>query len=175
MQELEVKILEVNRPQVEERLAALGATKSFDGEMLAIFFDWEDGKIGQAGEVFRLRREGENAVLTYKRPISKEGAKIMEEYETEINDLVQMRAILDILGLKVVKKTRKFRTQYELGDTHVLFDHYQDEMAQIPVFLEIEAPNMERLYETVESLGFKVSDCKSWHTGDLIRHYGLVV
>ncbi|MEM8892205.1 MAG: class IV adenylate cyclase [Bacteroidota bacterium] len=173
MKEIEVKILEIDRKALVSRLEELGAEKSFDGEMLALFFDTEEGNIYKSGDVLRLRKEGEETVLTYKKFISQEEAKIMEEFETSIGDIVQMRAILDLLNFKVTKKTRKFRTQYELGDTHVVIDNYQDELEAIPEFMEIEAPGMERISEVLELLGYSVEDCKSWHTYDLIKHYKL--
>ena len=173
MKEIEVKILEIDRNALVSRLEELGAQKSFDGEMLALFFDTEEGEIYKSGDVLRLRKEGEETVLTYKKFISQGEAKIMEEFETSIGDIVQMRAILDLLNFKVTKKTRKFRTQYELGDAHVVIDNYQDELEAIPEFMEIEAPGMERIAEVLELLGYSVEECKSWHTYDLIKHYKL--
>ncbi|MEM9984178.1 MAG: CYTH domain-containing protein, partial [Bacteroidota bacterium] len=74
MEEIEVKILEIDRAQVEQRLKALGATLSFDGEMIALFFDFADRRIKSAGSVLRLRKEGDRSVLTHKRPRPTQGA-----------------------------------------------------------------------------------------------------
>ena len=173
-QEIEVKILEINRSSIVEKLLKLEAKKSFDGEMLALFYDREDDNIHKMGDVLRLRKEGDTTVLTYKKFVSQEGAKIMEEYETRVGDVEQMRTILDLLDFKVKKKTRKFRTQYDLGDTHVVIDDYQDELAAIPVFIEIEAPNMDRLEEVVRLLGYTKEDCLSWNTYQLMKHYNIL-
>lgn len=174
LQEIEVKILEIDRASVVNRLSQLQAKKSFDGEMLALFYDKEEENIQKKGDVLRLRKEGATTVLTYKKFVSEEGAKIMEEYETEIGDVDQMRTILNLLDLKVKKKTRKFRTQYDLGDTHVVIDDYQDELAAIPEFIEIEAPNMERLEEVVQLLGYTKEDYLSWNTYHLMQHYKIL-
>jgi len=172
--EIEVKILEVDRPAVLARLKELGAQKSFDGEMLALFYDTKDENIDKKGDVLRLRKEGAETILTYKKFVSEEGAKIMEEYETSIGDVSQLRAILALLNFEEKKKTRKFRTQYDLGDTHIVIDNYQDELAVIPEFIEIEAPNLARMEEVVSLLGFKTEQCLSWNTYHLMKHYKIL-
>jgi hypothetical protein len=50
MEEIEVKILEVNRKELEKKLIKLGAKKTFEGEISATFFDFKDRsiKIGRA-------------------------------------------------------------------------------------------------------------------------------
>ena len=68
MKEVEVKILEVKRKNIEETLARLGAKKVFDGDIQTLFFDFKDGKIIKAKDVLRLRKEEEDKIeLTYKK------------------------------------------------------------------------------------------------------------
>lgn len=43
MEEIEVKILEVNRTKIERTLAGLGAKKVFDGNLETLFFDFKEG------------------------------------------------------------------------------------------------------------------------------------
>ena len=38
MTEIEVKILEIDQALIEQKLISLGATKTFDGVMRAVFF-----------------------------------------------------------------------------------------------------------------------------------------
>ncbi len=171
MEEIEVKILEIDRPQVEKRLTALGATLSFDGEMAALFFDYADQRISTAGSVLRLRKEGPRSVLTHKRPRPTQGAKVMHELETEVGSFDATREILQATGLEVIKSTRKFRTQYDLPEGHVVIDDYQDDLAAIPVFVEIESPNLTDLQTLVLRLGFSLEDTNTWNTYDLVQHY----
>ena len=171
MTEIEVKILEISPLDIQAKLKEIGAIKHFDGEMHAAFFDFEDGRIRAKGDVLRLRKEGEKIVLAYKKRISKDGAKIMEEHETTISDFEVLREILSHLGIHSLTETRKFRTEYVLGDTHIVIDDYQDALGYIPSFIEVEAPSLARLYEVVQLLGFQESDCKSWDTRDLVRYY----
>lgn len=173
MRELEVKILEVNPQEVIQQLENLGATKSFDGEMWAVFLDQPNGEISNRGDVLRIRREGADIRLTYKSHVSKEGIKEMEELETSVSDMEIALRIFQALGYEIIKQTRKFRTQYEWKGTHIVLDDYQDELSGIPVFVEIEALDSASLFETASMLGFSKGDCKSWNTYDLVQHYGL--
>ena len=84
MTEIEVKILEIDRPAVEKRLAALGAKKTFSGEYSARFFDYADMQLQQEKALLRLRREGEKLRLTYKRQLARSRSKIMDEQELDL-------------------------------------------------------------------------------------------
>ncbi len=172
MEEIEVKILEVDQVAIENKLQELGATQSFAGELHAIFYDFPDGNIREQKDVLRLRKEGEETVLAYKKHIVQTKAKVMEECETLVSNLDNMKIILERLGLKVIKETRKFRTEYILGKTKIVIDDYQDALEHIPVFIEIEAPSIERMYEVAKLLGYEPQDCHSWNTYDLAQHYG---
>ncbi|MEM7369271.1 MAG: CYTH domain-containing protein [Bacteroidota bacterium] len=173
MRELEIKILEVDPQKIRQCLEEVGAKKSFDGEMLALFLDYEDRRISKRGDVLRIRREDQEIRLTYKSHISQEGIKEMEELETSAGDAETLIRIFEQLGCGIVKQTRKFRTQYEWKGTHIVLDDYKDDLSEIPVFVEIEALDPESLFETASMLGFSKGDCKSWNTYDLIRYYGL--
>jgi len=171
MQEIEVKILEIDREAIEQKLVALGAEKVFDGELWAMFFDHPDGQIKAKGDVLRLRKEGEACILTYKQHVSKAEAKIMEETETVVDNMEATMHILQKAGLQILKSTRKRRTSYQLADGQVVIDDYADALAPIPVFLEVESPNMDALRRVVQALGYTMDDCNNWNTRDLIKHY----
>ena len=173
MKEIEVKILEVPVADIKEKLEAAGAVVSFDDEMRAAFYDFEDGRIFASKGILRLRQEGPTAVLTRKELISKTEAKVMKETETAVEDPDALRNILQSLGLTPAKETHKHRIQDEWEGVHIVIDSYKGALAPIPPFLEIEAPDLDTLYRTVEKLGYTKEDCKSWDTGDLIKHYGL--
>ncbi len=67
MQEIEVKILEIDRKKIEKTLTDLGAEKIFDGGIQTIFFDFEDGRIVKAKDVLRLRKEEDKVELTLQK------------------------------------------------------------------------------------------------------------
>ncbi|RMG31431.1 MAG: class IV adenylate cyclase [Bacteroidetes bacterium] len=171
MQEIEVKILEIDRDEIEKKLLALGAEKYFEGEMRAVYYDAADGHIHQQGDALRLRKEGSKTVLTYKRAISRQGAKIMEECETEVASMENMQQILSLLGFKPLKETRKFRTSYLLEGCSVVIDEYTGALAHIPPFIEVEATELGRMQAVVKRLGYTPEACKSWSTYELVQHY----
>ena len=114
MKEIEVKILEVNRPKIEKTLEGLGAKKVLDDELLTLFFDFEDHRIVNAKNVLRLRDEQGRAELTYKKVHVSQTAKTAEEYSVEVSNLETMEKILENLGLSVIDSMQKHRVSYHL-------------------------------------------------------------
>ena len=171
MQEIEVKILQVNKPEMLAKLAELGAEKHFEGELYAIFWDTKDSNFREKKQALRLRKEGEEVALTFKSPISLEAAKIMEELEVKVSDFEVMRKILMALGYEHVKSTRKIREEYLLQGTKIVFDQYLDDLGYIPLFIEIEAADLESLYKVVNLLGYTEVDCKNWNTYEIADYY----
>ena len=173
MEEIEVKILEMDPAETQARLVAAGAEWEFDHELEALFFDWPDGRLRAKGDLLRLRREGPVAVLTYKAFISQTGAKVMRETETTVGDFGVMREILLASGWQITKETKKRRIQYRWRDCHVVIDDYEGELAAIPPFVEIEAPSVEALEELRQTMGWGGLPAYAWSTYELAKHYGL--
>lgn len=171
MKEIEVKILNINRQKVEESLQRLGAKKVFDDEVFAYFYDFKDGSIAKSHSVMRLRKEGELAVLTFKKVLDKQGAKIAEESSVEVSNLSEMKKILEDLGLSVTGSTEKHRVSYKLETVHFDIDHYIGQHNYIPEFMEIEADNLVVIHKWANLLGFKAQDCLPWSINDLIKYY----
>jgi predicted adenylyl cyclase CyaB len=171
MQETEVKILEVNRKKVEEQLRSFGAEKVFDGEVRTSFFDFKDGAIVKAKNVLRLRKEEDQAELTFKKVSFNKAYKQAEELSVDISSLETMQQILEYLGLHEIENMHKHRVSYKLGNARFDIDRYLDKYNFIPEFMEIEAENVEAIHELAGKLGFKPQDCLSWSTNDLIKHY----
>ena len=170
--EIEVKILDIDVSAVLKRLGELQAQTEFEKrEFWAMFFDDPQGSIIARGDLMRIRKEGPEVVMTYKKKIANDTVKVMEELETSVADMPTMCNILKHLGLHVTQETRKLRSQYALEQGHVVIDEYQDYMSIIPPFLEIETDSREKLHEIVARLGFRPEDCKNWNTYDLMTHY----
>jgi adenylate cyclase class 2 len=172
MEEIEAKILNINREEVEKNLISLGAKKVFDDDLLAIFFDFQDNSIKDNKKTVRLRREGNKTFLTFKSKISNDKIKIMEEIETEVMDFDKTKKILESLGLLEYETTKKRRVSYKLGNVRFELDNYSDDLDFIPEFLEIEA-TVEEIYKYAELLGFKKEDCKPWSFFDLKKNYSI--
>jgi adenylate cyclase class 2 len=171
MKEVEVKILEVDKSEVEGKLRHLGAQKVFDGEVEAVFFDFADRRIAKAKNVVRLRRENDVIVLTAKVLLGEKNMKVAKEYEVTVSDLESMKWILEFLGLFPTEEMKKRRTSYRLDDVKFELDSYEEPYSYIPTFLEIEAKDEAVIYDQAKLLGFTTSDCLPWSTADLVNYY----
>lgn len=174
MQEVEVKILEADVGAVERKLRALGAKKTFEGRMEIAYYDFPDKRLKKAKKLLRTRTKGNYTELTFKEKIRKGKAKTNLEHEVQVNDKRALEKILHCMGLQEVKlpgtatvgKT-KHRISYSLRGMHFELDTFKG----IPTFIEIEGPNLARVQEFVQKLGFEWKDAKPWTGKDVIQHY----
>lgn len=171
MEEIEVKILEIDKKNIEDTLVKLRAKKIFDGKIETAFYDFKDGSIAKARNVLRVRKEQDRTELTYKKVNYTKTAKVAEEITVEISDMQEMKEILHNLGLLEIEDTQKIRTSYKLDSLRFDIDHYLGAYSFIPDFLEIEAPNIKLIHRSAKELGFQEKDCLAWSTPQLIQHY----
>jgi len=171
MHEVEIKILDVDREKVIDKLLKLGAKKIFDDIIYAVKYDTPDKKLEKDNKMLRLRMEGKKAVLTFKKNISKGKAKTAEEFETEVPDLEEMSKILEGIGFAKLATFKKRRISYKIKDIRFEFEKYFDDYEKIPEFLEIEAEDVETLFKYVKLLGFKESDAHAWTIIDVMKYY----
>lgn len=168
MKEIEVKILEINVEEIEEKLKEMGAEEVFDGELVNAYFDFSDRRLEKEGKVLRLRKKDDKVILTYKKYITREEAKIMDEKELLVEDFETMKEIFKGLGLLPLHEFSKHRTTYKLNQTNFEIDKYPG----IPPFLEIEAPGVGKLNEFISELGFSKGQANSWSIKEVLEHYG---
>lgn len=173
MREVEIKILEIDRTEIEGRLLRLGAKKVFDDEIHAIYYDSAGSGIKKSGGALRLRSEGGKAVLTFKLHIEDGLAKVREEKEVVVSDFAEMRSILSCLGYAAWLEMKKHRTTYELEGVRFELDKYHGEYGYIPEFLEIEGSSIPEVYHYAGLLGFNPHDCLPWDAVRLADHYSL--
>jgi adenylate cyclase, class 2 len=172
--EVEAKILEINVEETTRKILELGAKKSFEGELRASFFDFQDRSLTNTGRTLRLRQQGEEFMLTFKGPLRKEGkAKVREEHEIRLPDAGNMRCILSGLGLQEGGSSVKHRISYKLKE-HPEFGSASlelDTIPDIPTFLEIEAEDEGKLKVLAKELGFLVHELRPWTMTNVIRFY----
>jgi adenylate cyclase, class 2 len=173
MKEIEAKVLEIDRAALTARLADIGAEWEFTAPFQAVYYDAPDGGLRARGEVLRLRREGEEIALTFKRPLPSEdaGVKVREELEVKVSDYDTACRIVEGLGYVPGLAMNKLRTQYRIGAVHLVIDQYVDAFAHIPEFVEIEAPSLAELHAVAAQLGFRPEQLLNWSAAELIRHY----
>lgn len=168
MQEIEVKILEIERGALEKKLRALGARKIFDGPVDVRMYDTPDRALKKKGVLLRLRKKGDVGELTVKTHFRRTlRAKMSSEYETHC-DFAAMQTMLSALGYVESFRMKKHRIEYALGKVRFEID----KLPRIPWFLEIEASSEREISTWVEKLGFTQSDVKNWWWHEVLAYYG---
>lgn len=171
MKEIEVKVLEINKKSVSEKISAHGGVQIFDGSISTTFLDYSDNSIHLRKDVLRLRKEKDSAELTYKKVHFDKTVKVAEETSVQISSFDDALLILQNLGLTVKDKMEKYRTSFKLHEVKIDIDNYYGDYAYIPEFLELEGPE-KAIGEVATLLGFQEKDCRPWSTDELIKYYG---
>jgi predicted adenylyl cyclase CyaB len=172
MREVEVKIIGIDREMVEAKLRSLGASKTFEGDEETVFFDFPGNPITRAKNLLRLRKNRNKTMLTFKKFVKNETAKVRDEYEVLVSGFEPMRLILESLGLFVFQRMEKHRTSYALkSGVRVDLDKYVGAFSHIPDLMEIEGEDIPTIRAHIKLLGFQPEDCKSWTTFDLVDYY----
>ena len=171
MQEIEVKILEIDIPEIEDKLKSIGAEKVFKGELIAILWDFPDYRLKNSGRTLRLRSEAKKIKLTLKNRKQHKQMKVMEETEIGISDYKKMKTILKAIGLKNMMEMKKTRISYILNDVRFELDNYHGEHEFVPPLLEIETQSEEKLKEILYKLGFNMRKTVKYSATELINYY----
>lgn len=116
---------------------------------LNIIFDFPGNFLYSNDKLLRLRKENKEVFLTFKGPKEPGKIKTREEYEVQLNSLETAYKILAELGLVPRLKIEKVRVSYRLKGATVVID----KVPLLGYFLEIEAGNEKRIYETAKKLG----------------------
>ncbi len=168
MNEIEVKILDINKQKVIENILKLGGKLLFENkEFNAVFFEAPEN------QVIRIRKEGNTTVICHKNKIKSEtGAKIMQETEIIADNFETSIKLLQNLGHKLAEGgIRKYRTSYKLNNCKIEFDKMLDKYNFVPEFLEIEGTNEQEIFEIAKQLGFSKEKCLNWGANQVIKKY----
>ncbi len=164
--EIEVKILEINKEEVEEKIKKHGGVKVKEGILKSWYFDYEDNRLRKEGAIIRVRSYDKETFMDYKKVMKKGKYKEAEEIKIIIEDFEKAVLFLKKIGLKAIKKLEKKRTSYKLLNSFVEID----EIEGIPVFLEIEGKK-EEIEEIIEMLEIKDKKRVSFNTEELFSYY----
>jgi adenylate cyclase, class 2 len=118
-QEIEVKI-SIEKAELERIRAdvhALGFERTAPRKLERnTLFDFPDGQLARQGSALRLRRYGEETILTYKGPqVEDPELKIREEIETGVEDSEALERILKRVGLSPSFHYAKQREKFVLA------------------------------------------------------------
>jgi adenylate cyclase, class 2 len=166
MKEIEVKVIEIDKEKIINRLKELKAKKIGEYDIKAIIFDTPDNKFEKQKNIIRLRQKGKS-YLTFKGKSKKGFAKECEEIEFEVSDFDLAKLFFEKIGFKSFEIKTKHRISFKLNDVLIEIDEY----AEIPVFLEIEAKNEEKIKSVIKLLDLSEKDVRNWGAFELFRHY----
>ena len=153
-QEFETKVLDINVPEIIEKLEAIWATlKQPEIAMRRRVFNIkEDDEKGQ-GMRMRLRQIGNKTTLTYKERNGNDiwSTKEMEIWIENFEDMEAM--LLNLQWNKSLYQENK-RSIYMLNDVEICIDS----RPKIPTYLEIEGPNVESVKTVLQQLWLEGKD-----------------
>ena len=169
--EIEVKVLEVNKKELEKKLVAVGAKKIFSNNKI-VQESYKNKELQKKRASIRVRQIGKELYITFKEfKEIKQNVKNCKEIEFQVSsDFKTIQEVFLALGLKKHRRIEKIRTSYKLKD--ITFDI--DEVIKpfkIPCYFEIEAKSYKEIEKTLQLLDIPKSKAKPWGTKQLLKHY----
>ncbi len=120
--EIEIKAPCSDHLSVITRIISLGGKFVRRNDERDIYFNHPSRNFRETDEAFRIRRRGDETLLTYKGPRQPGKAKIRVEEELKISDSEKMHEILIHLGFIPVREVKKSRDTYRYNDISVCID-----------------------------------------------------
>src|ERR1051325_4057741 len=121
--EVEIKFRVVGLAQLNKRLRASGfKLVTLRTHEINTLYDLPGMKLRKKGELIRLRKYGDQWVLTHKAKGTAGRHKSRVETETKVADGNKMDAILHALGFTPSFRYEKYRAEWTDGKGHVVVD-----------------------------------------------------
>lgn len=163
--EYEIRVLEINKQKLIEKLEKLGAEFKGDNEQRRYVYDVipkEDGKW------IRLRTNGKKTTLTYKNVVDTtiDGTK---ELEVEVSDFEKTNELLENMGIKNRGYQENRRTQYVLNGVEIDIDSWP----MIPTYVEIEGKNEDEVLKTLNLLELPKDKVTTLNVDSVYKKYGI--
>lgn len=135
------------RKGIERLSARLVRPRHFEDNLV---LDREADPLLESGVLLRVRRAGEESILTLKLPVrGVHRHKVREEQETQVADGGALLEILHHLGFRTRYRYQKYRTVFALGELAVCLDE-----TPIGCYVELEG-RPEEIDRAAAQLGFE--------------------
>jgi len=164
-EEIEARILEVNKEILEAKLKELGAT--FVASFMQKRYVYDFNPI-EEGKWIRLRTNGSITTLTIKE-IKNDSINGTEELEITVDDFDKTNLILEKLGFKSKAYQENKRIRYIYNNIEIDIDSWP----LIPTYVEIEGENITAIENLIELLGYKKENIITFGVSKIYKHYGL--
>jgi adenylate cyclase class 2 len=131
--EVELKARLRNPTEIEAKVAELGV---FKGETFKedVYFRRQGDTSLVPADRYRLRREGERSVVTFKQMVSAGGVEVNDETEFAVDNTHSFFQFADRFGFEPFVVKRKKSRVYQVGRAHVELN----EVEHLGHFVEIE-------------------------------------
>lgn len=167
LEEIEVKILNVDKQKIISQLEFLGAEKVLDARLITKDYDFPDGHLSRAHLRYRVRYGGKSAVLCSKRRIESDVYKKREKRNLE-GSFDDACDILEGLGLVCVSEVHKDRTSFVFKGIR----YGINQLPKIPAYVEVESVgNEDFVKKGVELLGYKMSDTTNLNEKEVLKKF----
>ena len=171
MEEVEVKFLDIDPDSLIKKLEELGAQRIFERLYKRRVFDYPDWRLDKKYSWLRLRDEGDQITLAFKKRVKPgqkgENDQSMQENEVIVSDFEKTTDILLNIGLTEKSYQENKRIRYILNDIELDIDFWP----QIPPYLEIEAESWEKIEEAIKFLELNSEDKKIFSTTQVYENY----
>ena len=163
--ELELRILDVDKDKVIQKLESLGAKKEGDWYYKRYVYDT---KPYDEDKWIRLRTNGIETTLTYKEYLNDtiDGVKELEIIVSSFDNTIKM---LEILGYIPRSIQENKRIRYMLDDVEIDIDTWP----HLNPYVEFEGNSEEQIKEVVEMLGLDYSKCITENAQDIYKRHPL--
>lgn len=177
MEEIEVKFLNIDPEDIQQKLEQIGASKVGEYFQKWRVFDYPDWRLDKQGAWLRLRDEGDGRIsLSWKQRLGmsdKKGANDtgMEEIEVGLDNFDKMVLMIQRLGFVEKHYAEKKRIRWKKDDTEFDIDFYPE----LEPYLEIETTSWEKIDEATAWLGLNKDDRKIFSANQVYALKGINV
>lgn len=161
MLEKEIKILNVNKLSLIEKLTKLHASFLHEYEISGVYLRKDETKI-------RIRKEWDIVVVCFKWP--KEYVDwiiVRQENEIIVNSYDDAIYFFEQLWYTICKTIKKYRTSYSLHDVRIDIDEYND----IPCLIELEWSDINEIRRVSNLLWYSSNDFVTLSYSELQKYY----
>jgi adenylate cyclase class 2 len=155
MREREVKVLNIDKEEIEKKLIDIGAVLVKDENQINYRFDTDDYYLKKIHNGYlRIRIIKNNlsgktkSTMTFKRSIKRDSLRVNEEIDTDLSDWESASKIIELLGYKRKRPGYKHRRSYIYDDILFEIDTWDEQTYGKP-YLEIEVNSDEELEKAI--------------------------
>ncbi|MBS4534301.1 class IV adenylate cyclase [Clostridium sp. D2Q-14] len=177
--ELEVKVLGINRKEIEEKLTNIDAIKIKDEYQKNIILDTEDNIIEEKYNGYLRIRETKNYMnnekkinVTLKQILSDEIYRENKEFESSIDNPKALLEIFKILGLTIKYIGYKERVSYKYEDILFEIDTWDNDTYP-ETYMEIEIQRKDDLDKAINMLNLDKNSITTKSITELRKEIGM--